>query len=146
MASVSGCTAARAASSTSRAEGTVYVAGGKQGLLHLLIEEWARSPVRQDSIDRLAELDDPEEILRLPAASTKQVRQTHGDIMRILLATAPHDQVAADGLAKSTARYQATLALVAERLHDLVTSEPASPWAAQLTCCGSTSATPASSP
>ncbi|MEU0476406.1 TetR/AcrR family transcriptional regulator [Streptomyces olivaceus] len=101
------------------AEGTVYVAGGKQGLLHLLIEEWARSPVRQDSIDRLAELEDPEDILRLLAASTKQVRQTHGDIMRILLATAPHDQVAADGLAASTARYQATLALVAKRLHDV---------------------------
>jgi CRP-like cAMP-binding protein len=87
--------------------------------LRLLVEEWASSPVRQESIDRLIELDDPDEILRLLAAATRQVRQTHGDIMRILLATAPHEQIAAEGLQTSTARYQATLTLVAERLHDL---------------------------
>jgi AcrR family transcriptional regulator len=101
------------------AGGTVYVAGGKQGLLRLLVEEWADSPVRQESIDRLGRLEDADEILRLLAASTRKVRETHGDIMRILLATAPHEQVAAEGLATSTARYQATLNLVAERLSEL---------------------------
>jgi hypothetical protein len=101
------------------AAGTVYVAGGKQGLLRVLVEEWAESPVQQESIDRLNELDDPDEIFRLLAAASAEVRRTHGDTMRILLATAPHEQVAADGLAMSTARYRGTLALVAERLHDL---------------------------
>jgi AcrR family transcriptional regulator len=101
------------------AAGTVYVAGGKQGLLRLLVEEWASSPVRQESIDRLNELDDPDEIFRLLASATAEVRRTHGDTMRILLGTAPHEQVAADGLAMSTARYRATLALVAERLQNL---------------------------
>jgi AcrR family transcriptional regulator len=101
------------------AEGTVYAAGGKQGLLSLLVEEWASFPVRQESIDRLSEMDDPDEIFRLLARASGQVRRAHGDTMRILLTTAPHEKVAADGLATSTARYRATLALVAERLHVL---------------------------
>jgi AcrR family transcriptional regulator len=101
------------------AAGTVYVAGGKQGLLRLLIDEWAATPVVQESRDRLAALEDPDEILRLLAASTRSVRETHGDIMRILLDTAPHERVAAAGLELSTARYRASMTAVAERLHTL---------------------------
>jgi AcrR family transcriptional regulator len=101
------------------APGTVYVAGGKQGLLRLLIEDWANAPVRQESRDRLAHLGDADQILRLLASATRASREAHGDIMRILLTTAPHEAVAAQGLHRSTERYQASLTLVAERLHTL---------------------------
>jgi hypothetical protein len=37
------------------------------------------------------------------------------DIMRVVLATAPHDAVAAEGLAIATGRYRAGTALAARR-------------------------------
>lgn len=101
------------------AAGTVYVAGGKQGLLHLLVEEWAQAPVVQDSRDRLAALENPDEILHLLAAATRSSRAEHGDIMRILLNTAPHEATAAAALEQSTERYRASMRLVAERLEAL---------------------------
>lgn len=99
---------------------TVYaVAGGKQGLVQDLVRLWADSPVLQDSLDQLAVLDDPWQVLRLVAASSRAVREQHGDVMHILLTTAPHDSAVAQGLASSTARYRGTLVRVAERLHHL---------------------------
>ncbi|MFJ2256926.1 TetR/AcrR family transcriptional regulator [Streptomyces sp. NPDC087844] len=102
------------------APGTVYaVGGGKQGLLRILIDEWAAAPVLKESLERLPDLRDPHEVLALVAASSRRVREDHGDVIRVLLSAAPHDEPAAEGLRVSTERYRGTLAAVARHLHEL---------------------------
>lgn len=76
-------------------------------------------PVKQQSIDRLNELDDPEQILQLLADATRSVRQEHLDTARILLATAPNEPVAAEGLKIITPHVRDSLVLVATRLAEL---------------------------
>lgn len=102
------------------APATVYtVAGGKQGLLRTLIDLWSAAPVVTEAAERIEKLDDPAELLRFLAEFTRTMRQDFGDIMRVVLATAPHDATAADGLRTATSRYRGGTALVARRLADL---------------------------
>jgi AcrR family transcriptional regulator len=99
---------------------TVYTAtGGKQGLLRTLIEEWSTAPVVAEARERIQKLDDPIEIMRYLAALTRGMRQEYGDIMRVVLAAAPHDATAAEGLATATTRYRGFDAFVARRLAEL---------------------------
>ncbi|WP_433274913.1 TetR/AcrR family transcriptional regulator [Pseudonocardia xinjiangensis] len=102
------------------APATVYaVTGGKQGLLRTLVDEWSDAPVVAEARAEIAKLDDPEELLRFLAALTRSMRQDYGDIMRLVIAAAPHDATAAEGLATGTARYRDGTLLAAQRLADL---------------------------
>ena len=47
------------------------------------------------------------------------MRDEFGDIMRVLLATAPHDKPVAASLTDGTARYRRALVAIARRLADL---------------------------
>jgi AcrR family transcriptional regulator len=99
---------------------TVYaVNGGKQSLLRTLIDEWSIAPVVAQARERIENLDDPTEILRYVAELTRQMRQDYGDIMRVVIGAAPHDETAAAGLALATSRYRGFDAFVAQRLADL---------------------------
>lgn len=99
---------------------TVYsVSGGKHGLLRGLIDEWSTAPDAAAARHRIDQLDDPADLLRYLATVAREMRQDHGDIMRVVLAAAPHDPAAADGLATGTARYRGFLAAVAKRLAHL---------------------------
>ncbi len=99
---------------------TVYaVTGGKQGLLKTLVDDWSAAAVVAETEERIESLDDPEEIMRVVAWVTRDMRQTYGDIMRVVLAAAPHDPAAAKGLDTATSRYRGGLALVARRLAKL---------------------------
>lgn len=98
------------------APGTVYAAGGKHGLLRILVGEWADAPIREESLHRLPALTDPREVLALVASASRAVREEHGDVMRVLLAAAPHDETAAEALRTSTERYRRTLTAVAQHL------------------------------
>lgn len=99
---------------------TVYaVTGGKQGLLRTLIDQWSAAPVVAEGLKRIEEFDDPDEILRHLAHLTREMRQDYGDIMRAVIAAAPHDATAAEGLATGTARYRAGITFVAQRLAGL---------------------------
>jgi AcrR family transcriptional regulator len=99
---------------------TVYaVNGGKQGLLRALIDEWSIAPEVSDTTECIESIDDPAEIVRYLTAMTRQMRQDYGDIMRVVIAAAPHDKTAAEGLALATRRYRAGDAVAARRLADL---------------------------
>jgi AcrR family transcriptional regulator len=102
------------------ARATVYaVAGGKQGLLDTLIDEWTTAPVVAETLGRIEKLTDPVDILRAIASLTRTMRQDYGDIMRVVLATAPHDPTAAEGLKTATSRYRAGTSAVAAHLGKL---------------------------
>ncbi|CDO90888.1 TetR family transcriptional regulator [Mycobacterium triplex] len=99
---------------------TVYaVNGGKQGLLSTLIDIWSAAPEVAEAVQHIESLDDPAEILRYTTALTRQMRQDYGDIMRVVIAAAPHDGTAAEGLAIGTRRYRHGTEIVARRIAEL---------------------------
>jgi AcrR family transcriptional regulator len=99
------------------APATVYaVAGGKQGLLRTLIEQWTASPRLAEYYEQVEHAADGEKVLRITAAGTRETREAWGDVMRVVLATAPHDETAAAGLAVATERYRGAFVQVADRL------------------------------
>jgi hypothetical protein len=64
---------------------------------------WSRAPIVSTTLDRV-DLDDRAAILRTVAATCRNMWEEFGDIMRVLLATAPHDKPAAASLTDGTAR------------------------------------------
>ncbi|WP_409055182.1 TetR/AcrR family transcriptional regulator [Streptomyces sp. SYP-A7185] len=99
---------------------TVYaVAGGKQGMITSLAARWAASPILHDSLQRLPTLTDPFEVVSYVARASREVREQHGDTMRILLATASSHPPIACELKTSTERYRGTMDEVARHLEQL---------------------------
>ncbi|GII27997.1 TetR/AcrR family transcriptional regulator [Planotetraspora mira] len=107
------------------APATVYaVGGGKQGLLGTLMDVWTTAPIVADNIERIGRLEDAHAILRTVATVTREMRQEFGDIMRVMIATAPHDPGVAESLATATARYRAGNGFAARRMADLGALRP----------------------
>jgi AcrR family transcriptional regulator len=102
------------------APATVYaVGGGKQGLLHTLIQQWKSAPIIATTYEHVAGLTDADAILRATASGTRRVREEWGDVMRVALVTAPHDPRAAEALAEATDAYRNGCLLTAQRLADV---------------------------
>ena len=113
------------ASAARVAPATVYaVGGGKHGLLRTLMDEWQNAPVIQATYDHIATLTDGEAILAATATGTRDMREEWGDVMRTVLATAPHDPRVAEALAAVTASYRQAVLLVAQRLADTAALKP----------------------
>lgn len=99
------------------APATVYmVSGGKHGLLRTLMDTGMTDPIVAATLASIEKMDDPGAIIRLVAASCRRMREQYGDIMRVMLTTAPHDQVVAEALAAATARYRQAFLPIARRL------------------------------
>jgi AcrR family transcriptional regulator len=108
------------AASARVAPATVYaVSGGKQGLLRTLMETAITDPIVQTTIGRVEQLDDAAAILSLVSATVRNMREESGDVMRVLLNTAPHDKAVFENLAIATARYRSAFVPIARRLMDL---------------------------
>ena len=102
------------------APATVYaVWGGKHELLQSLIEIWASAPAIANIVSAVEELRDSAAILCLVAKTCRSVREEFGDIIRLLLATAPHDRDASETLNAATAKYRQAFVPIAQRLLDL---------------------------
>ena len=101
------------------APATVYaVGGGKQGLLRTLADLWSQAPIVAETMERQSRMADPEEILRNAAGVVRSMRQDYGDIMRVVLATAPHNPAANEALRLGTHRYRDAVAAVAAQLSE----------------------------
>jgi AcrR family transcriptional regulator len=102
------------------APATVYaVSGGKQGLLRKLMELSTTNPIVAATLASIEKMGDPVAIIRLVAESCRRMREDFGDIMRVMLTTAPHDQAVAEYLPTATARYRQAFLPISQRLSDL---------------------------
>ncbi|MGA8482288.1 MAG: TetR/AcrR family transcriptional regulator [Chthoniobacterales bacterium] len=102
------------------APATVYaVSGGKHGLLNALLEIWAAAPIIAATIGRIEAMDDPAAIIRLVSKFCRSKHEEFGDIMRVLLTTAPHDEAVSESLQAATAKYRQAFVPIAHRLLDL---------------------------
>jgi len=102
------------------APATVYaVTGGKQGLLGELITTWTTDPIVDTTLRTIAGSDDPAGIIDEVASVSRRMREQFADVIRVMLAIAPHDQAVAGQLATATAVYRAAFVPIAERLAQL---------------------------
>ena len=107
------------------APATVYaVGGGKHGLLRTLMDEWQNAPIIMATYENISTMGDGEVILRVTASGIREVREQWGDVMRMVLATAPHDPRVADSLAVVTGNYRHGMMLTAQRLADIGALKP----------------------
>jgi AcrR family transcriptional regulator len=102
------------------APATVYaVTGGKYGLLTELISIWTTDPMVETTNTHMIAMTDPVGIVRELAAGSRRMREQYEDIMRVVLATAPHDEAVAKALANATSVYRQAFVPIAERLAKL---------------------------
>jgi AcrR family transcriptional regulator len=102
------------------APATVYaVSGGKQGLLRTLVEIWSTAPIIETTLKRSDEMSESRELLRLAAATCCAMRKEYGDIIHVILDTAPHDAEVAKTLAAATGVYRKALVRMGRRLVEL---------------------------
>jgi AcrR family transcriptional regulator len=102
------------------APATVYaVTGGKYGLLTELIKIWTTDPVVEATTTHIDEMTDPVAIINELAAASRGMREQYEDIMRVVLATAPHDEAVAAELKAATSVYRKAFIPIAERLAKL---------------------------
>jgi AcrR family transcriptional regulator len=104
---------------------TVYaVTGGKQGLLHTLVDQWTEAPEVGEAYRAIDAAEDAAALVSTVASLTRRMRRDWGDVMKIVLATAPIDEAAAENLRLGTDRYRAGLRAAAVRLADLDALKP----------------------
>ncbi|HET6190843.1 MAG TPA: TetR/AcrR family transcriptional regulator [Trebonia sp.] len=99
------------------APATVYaVCGGKYELLKTLVDVWQTSPTIAATLNDLAQLDDPVQIIRVLSERTRQIREEYSDIIKTVLGTAPNDQAVFGTLQEVIARYRGAIDEVSQRL------------------------------
>ena len=102
------------------APATVYaVSGGKQGLLRTLMDIWTTAPIVETTVGSVENLDEASAIIELVAATCRSMREEYGDIIRVILNTAPHDAEVAETLSIATARYRKALIQIGRHLANL---------------------------
>jgi AcrR family transcriptional regulator len=99
------------------APATVYaVVGGKAGMLRELTQMWVTEPAIDTTLRFVRSANDPREVILYLAHASRTRREQFGDVMHILLVTAPHDSGVAEHLRPATERYRATTVIIAKRL------------------------------
>jgi AcrR family transcriptional regulator len=102
------------------APATVYaVAGGKQGLINELVRIWSTDPAIEGTLERIRAAIDGREIIVITGEASRSHRERFGDLMRVLLNTAPHDAGVAVQLAGLTELYRGSFVEFAARLLEL---------------------------
>ncbi|HWO61182.1 MAG TPA: TetR family transcriptional regulator [Umezawaea sp.] len=96
---------------------TVYTSvGGKSALIMALTDDGAGDPTAIETVRRIAEADDPVEILRLTAEGTARVRRARWRVLGILLDNRTSDPDVAAAADAATRVVRDRLDLVAARL------------------------------
>jgi len=100
--------------------GTVYQqCGGKQGLLRRLMDEWTTSELVQGTLDVVESAESLDKLLIALADSYLEFWRRYDDIVQLVLATAAHDEGAAESLAQATARHRTALYEIARKVRRL---------------------------
>ena len=96
---------------------TVYVAaGGKSGLLRTLTDAWSTAPLLESSYQKIIELSNPVAMLEVVANTARRIREDFGDVVILMLATAPHDKDVSENLSLATSRYRMSIRMVVQHL------------------------------
>src|SRR3984957_12396589 len=99
---------------------TVYAqCGGKQGLLRLLMNSWTQTPAVDESYQGSLAADDAALVLQTLSAAYLQITKQWGDVIRVVIDVAPHDEESAAVLATAQKRHNHNLTAICRHLEDI---------------------------
>jgi hypothetical protein len=88
-------------------------------LLNELVRIWSTDPAIEGARERINAATSGRELITITGDASRAHRERFGDLMRILLDTAPHDAAVAGQLANATNQFRSELADYAKRLAEL---------------------------
>jgi len=99
---------------------TVYAqCGGKQGLLRSLMECWTQSPMIVEWERRSLAAADATLVMQTLSTAYLQVTKQWGDIVRVVIDVAPHDDESGAVLATAQRRHNRSLMTICRHLEDI---------------------------
>src|ERR1700748_1804460 len=99
---------------------TVYAqCGGKQGLLRSLMDSWTQTPAVVESYSESLAAAHPALLVRTLSAAYLQITRQWGDVIKVVIEVAPHDEESASVLATAQRRHNRTLAAICRHLEEL---------------------------
>ena len=99
---------------------TVYAqCGGKQGLLRLLMDSWTQSQAVVESYQESLAAADAVLILQTLGAAYVEITKQWGDVIRVVIEVAPHDDESAAVLATAQKRHNHNLTQICRHLETI---------------------------
>jgi AcrR family transcriptional regulator len=99
---------------------TVYAqCGGKQGLLRSLMDSWTQSAPVVASLQESLAGDNAVLVMQALAAGYLQITEQWGDVIRVVLDVAPHDQESGAVLATAQQRHNRNVMAICRHLEDI---------------------------
>ena len=99
---------------------TVYAqCGGKQGLLRSLMDSWTQAPVVVESYQESLAAADADLVMRTLSTAYLQITKQWGDVIRVVIDVAPHDDESGAVLATAQRRHDRSLAEICRHLEDM---------------------------
>ena len=99
---------------------TVYAqCGGKQGLLRLLMDSFTQSQVVAESYQESLAAADAGFLMQTLSDAYLQITKQWGDIIRVVIDVAPHDDESAEVLATAKKRHNHNLSGICRHLEDI---------------------------
>ena len=99
---------------------TVYAqCGGKQGLLRSLMDSWTQAPMVAASLQESLAAPDAALVMQTLSTAYLQITKQWGDVIRMVIDVAPHDDESAAVLATAQRRHNRNLAEICRHLEDI---------------------------
>ena len=99
---------------------TVYAqCGGKQGLLRSLMDSWTQAAMAIEYRQESLAADDAALVMQLLGSSYLQITKQWGDVIRVVIDVAPHDDESGAVLATARRRHNRNLTEICRHLEDI---------------------------
>lgn len=99
---------------------TVYAqCGGKHGLLRSLMDSWTQAPMVTEAERESLAADDAALVMQILSAAYLQITQQWGDVIRVVIDVAPHDDESGAVLATAQRRHNRSLTTICRHLEDI---------------------------
>ena len=99
---------------------TVYAqCGGKQGLLRSLMDSWTQAPLIVESHQKSLAAGDAALVMQTLSTAYLQITKQWGDVIRVVIDVAPHDDESGAVLATAQRRHNRNLMEICRHLDDI---------------------------
>jgi AcrR family transcriptional regulator len=99
---------------------TVYAqCGGKQGLLRSLMDSWTQAPTVVESLQESLAAGDAALVMQTLSTAYLQITKQWGDVIRIVIDVAPHDDESGAVLAAAQKRHNRNLTAICRHLENI---------------------------
>ena len=99
---------------------TVYAqCGGKQGLLRSLMDSWTQAAMAIEYRQESLAADDAALVMQMLGSSYLQITKQWGDVIRVVIDVAPHDDESGAVLATAQRRHNRSLTDICRHLEDI---------------------------